>query len=83
MKYPEIHISQRAFERTKPYFIRAARPKDRITCCCRYHVEAREVFNRCMTFRKKYAPSYKVYEHLNDMATETSCSKSERTDYHK
>jgi hypothetical protein len=47
-------MSQKTFEKLKPYFVRAARPKDRITCCCRYHVEAISLFLKSMEFRKKY-----------------------------
>ena len=57
-RHPDIKMSQRTFERLKPYFDRAARPKYRITCCCRYHVEARSLFLKSMEFRKKYYSKY-------------------------
>jgi len=84
VKYPDISMSQRTFERLKPFFVRAATPKDRVTCCCRYHVEAKSLFKTCMDFRKKYVipeltederESFPVYEHLTDIATATLCEK--------
>ncbi|CAG2239434.1 unnamed protein product [Mytilus edulis] len=50
---PEIKISQRTFEKCKPYFIRAARPKDRTTCCCRYHLENKYLFQSFSSHRKQ------------------------------
>ncbi|VDI61408.1 Hypothetical predicted protein, partial [Mytilus galloprovincialis] len=32
-KYPDLKISQRLFERLKPYFVVPVRPCDRETCC--------------------------------------------------
>ncbi|CAC5362538.1 unnamed protein product [Mytilus coruscus] len=79
-------MNQRTFERLKPYFVRSARPKDRVTCCCRYHVEARSLFSKTMEFRKKYTiPNildfeqnlYPVYEHLTDIAVATLYDKDQ------
>ncbi|VDI65584.1 Hypothetical predicted protein [Mytilus galloprovincialis] len=84
IKYPEISMNQRTFERLKPFFVRAASPKDRLTCCCRYHVEAKSLFLKCIEFRKKHIHpklseeeknKFPVYEHLTDIAVATLCGK--------
>lgn len=85
---PNIKIGQRCFERLKPYFVREARTKDRQTCCCRYHVEAKSLFRTCMDFRRRHAPSgadnasvtYPVYEHLSDAVATTLCEKQSGSD---
>jgi hypothetical protein len=43
-EYPDVRIGQRAFEKCKPYFVRTAQFKDKLTCCCRQHVEMRSLF---------------------------------------
>ena len=43
-EYPDVKIGQRAFEKCKPYFVRTAQFKDKLTCCCRQHVEMRSLF---------------------------------------
>ncbi|CAG2208954.1 unnamed protein product [Mytilus edulis] len=62
----------------------AASLKDRLTCCCRYHVEAKSLFLKCMEFRKKHIHpqlseeeknKFPVYEHLTDIAVATLCGK--------
>ena len=50
--HPDIKIKQRKFESLKPFFIRAAKERDRRSCLCRKHVEAQIVFKDCMKFRK-------------------------------
>lgn len=50
--HPDVKIKQRKFESLKPFFIRAAKEKDRRSCLCRKHVEAQIVFKDCMKFRK-------------------------------
>ena len=74
-KYPDINISQSTFERCKPYFVREARVKDRVTCCCRYHLEIKTVFKTCMDFRKKLAHSdnHIIYDNMYDMSRDTLC----------
>lgn len=45
--HPNVAIKMRAFEKLKPYFVRAC--NERNVCCCRYHVEIdmlREGFNK-------------------------------------
>ena len=50
--HPDVKIKQRKFESLKPFFIRAAKERDRRSCLCRKHVEAQIVFKDCMKFRK-------------------------------
>ena len=85
--YPDIKISQRTFERLKPYFIRATIAEDRVTCCCRYHVEARSLFTKGMGFRKKVTipicpldekRGFPIFDHLTDIAQETLCKKTHK-----
>ena len=81
--YPGIKICQRSFERCKPYYVQAVRPKDRQTCVCTYmyHIEAKTLFSSCMNFRKtvltdkipEVQQSTPVYEHLNDIIKSTLC----------
>ncbi|CAG2200525.1 unnamed protein product [Mytilus edulis] len=71
------------FERCKPYFVRPVRPKDRQTCCCKYHVEFKTVFKSCMEFRKKLlienepneCYSTPVYDSISDVVNATLCEK--------
>ncbi|VDI00313.1 Hypothetical predicted protein [Mytilus galloprovincialis] len=80
---PSIKIAQRMFERCKPYFVRPVRPKDRQTCCCKYHVEFKTVFKSCMEFRKKLlienepneCYSTPVYDSISDVVNATLCEK--------
>ena len=84
-KYPEIKMGQRSFEKYKPFYIATPKSQDRITCCCRIHVETRMVFQSCMEFRRQLTQrpdEYIVYKHLSDLVNETLCSKSEGQDYH-
>ena len=51
--HPDVPIKQSAFERLKPYFVRAC--NERNVCCCRYHVEIdmlREGLNRMRDGRR-------------------------------
>ena len=50
--HPEFKLSQRSFERLKPFFVCPVRSGDRNTCLCRYHVELKTVFDACMKHRK-------------------------------
>ena len=76
-------MCQRTFERCKPHYVMSIRPKDRQTCCCRYHIEARTLFKSCMNFRKKITQenyneteSLSVYEHINDLILSTMCNSA-------
>ena len=50
--HPGIKIKQRKFESLKPFFVKAAKERDRKSCLCRKHVEIKIVFGDCMKFRK-------------------------------
>ena len=88
-KYPEIKIGQRTFEKCKPFFVKAPKEEDRVSCYCRRtHVEARMVFSQCMKFRKSIVdktsqPLYPVFNHLSDVVQETFCLKQEGKCYEK
>ncbi|XP_062578884.1 uncharacterized protein LOC134240823 [Saccostrea cucullata] len=73
LQYPEIKVCQRLFEACKPYYIRSAGPKDKVTCCCRYHLEMKYVFRACMTYRKTYVSNPNLYEHINELVSQTLC----------
>ena len=94
-KYPEIKIGQRTFEKCKPFFVKPAREEDRVSCCCRTHVEARMLFTQCMNFRKSVVakmelskgqndqPQYPVFSHLTDIVQQTLCPKQEGKCYNE
>ncbi|MES9879654.1 MAG: hypothetical protein ABW185_02090 [Sedimenticola sp.] len=77
---PDIKISQRQFEKYKPFYVRAVREKDRMTCCCRYHVEANLVFKSCKKFRQdclkssEELPNANSFETLSDVINESLCA---------
>ena len=62
---PNINVSQRVFERCKPFFVRSANKKDRVTCCCRYHLEIKYVFKCLMENRRKITRTREEYNQLN------------------
>ena len=85
-KYPEVKMGQRAFEKCKPFFVTPPRMKDRITCCCRSHVEARMMFKSCMDFRRSVSgrlDNYVIYEHLSHMVNDTLCPKEDNELFHR
>jgi hypothetical protein len=60
--FPNINVSQRVFERCKPFFVRSSNKKDRVTCCCRYHLEIKYVFKCVMeNCRKINRTRFNVY----------------------
>ena len=80
--YPTIKISQRSFEKYKPFFIKPVRPRDKCTCCCRYHVEFGHAYRRCMQLRSAIhkrngemadIETYPVFEHSSELIAETMC----------
>ncbi|MES9884023.1 MAG: hypothetical protein ABW185_24515 [Sedimenticola sp.] len=81
--YPNIQLSQRTFEKCRPYFVQPAREKHRNTCCCRYHTEIHYVFKSCMSFRKAnhqaWSPEeqlrHPIFDHLSDVVDCTLCTK--------
>ncbi|CAG2227095.1 unnamed protein product [Mytilus edulis] len=87
-EYPDEKIGQRAFEKCKPYFVRTAQFKDKVTCCCRQHVEMRSLFKSCMQFRKRLlsregSSEVKLYESLSELVDDTLCTRSTNTHQHK
>ena len=89
-EYPDIKISQRVFENCMPYFVRPVKPKDKLTCCCRYHIEMRTVFKACMKFRRSVIKSkpvsnehVTVYDTIDELISDTLCAKPENEKYHK
>ena len=82
-KHPEVKMGQRSFETCKPFFVMAPRNQDKITCCCRLHVETRMVFQSCIKFRRSVIAKNGQDEHLNDMVNKTMCPKAESNSYHR
>ncbi|XP_052769500.1 uncharacterized protein LOC128209494 [Mya arenaria] len=75
-------ISQRAFKKLTPFFVKPVRPKDKTTCCCRYHIEFNHAFKKCMQFRKmtytnceQLNGGYPVFERSADMIARTLCEQ--------
>lgn len=88
-QHPEVVISQRKFEQLKPYYVKGARERDRQSCLCRKHEEARLVFNECVKFRKNvlkeaaHADSPPVPSSLTEAVEPTLCPKPEGSEFHK
>ena len=86
--HPGIKIKQRKFESLKPFFVKAAKERDRKSCLCRKHVEIKIVFGDCMKFRKA-ALKERDHDGVNVLATITEaaeltlCPKAEEDPYHK
>lgn len=85
---PEIKISQRCFEQLKPYFVKPARERDRLTCMCRQHVELKIVFDACMRYRKSILADSEihevnVYSHLGDLVKESLCPLDDESRYNR
>ncbi|CAG2186912.1 unnamed protein product [Mytilus edulis] len=92
-EYPDIKMSQRFFEKCKPFFVRPVREQDRTTCCCRYHIEFRTIFSECMKQRKLILESthdraivearYPIFKSQADMFAETLCPKGTNKEHYK
>lgn len=85
---PEVKISQRKFEGLKPYFVKGAKERDRMSCLCRKHEEGRIVFSECLKFRKNALNEYSTLEiqvpaSLNEAVEMTLCPKPEGSDFHR
>lgn len=78
----DIKVSQRYFERLRPFFVQQLRPKDRTTCCCRKHVEARLLFRKCNDFNRKTGRTHLLFDHLSDAVNTTMCPKPDGSQYH-
>ena len=90
MKHPNIKMSQSLFFlRCKSYFVRQASKKDRMTCCCRYHLEMKYVFKSAMSVRKNSNKSLPtedqltVYDTISDICNCTLCDPNENGFYTK
>ena len=81
--HSDIKVSQRYFERLRPFFVQPLRPKDRNTCCCRKHVEARLLYRKCMEFNRRTGRTQLLYDHLSDAVNTTLCPKPDGSQYHK
>jgi hypothetical protein len=84
-KYPDIQMGQRSFDSCKPFYISTPRSQDRVSCCCRIHVETRIVFQSCMEFRRQLShcpEEYVVYKHMTDLVNDTLCPKQQNEEYY-
>ena len=61
-------------EHLKPYFVKAARERDRRSCSCRKHEEVRLVFNECVKVRKNLLKEAVNADNPPLLARFTSCS---------
>ena len=85
-KFPQIKMGQRSFKKCKPFYVTTPKMKDRITCCCRSHVETRMVFKSCMEFRRNLpnrSEAHEVYDHLSDIVNDSLCPKRDADLYHQ
>ena len=84
---PDVKISQRKFEGLKPYFVKGAKERDRRSCLCRKHEEARIVFSECFKFGKNLLNENPTLEiplvSLNEAVEMTLCPKPEGSDFHR
>ncbi|KAL9976804.1 hypothetical protein ACROYT_G014138 [Oculina patagonica] len=84
---PDVKISQRKFEVLKPYFVKGAKERDRRSCLCRKHEEARIVFSECLKFRKNALNENPTLDiplvSLNEAVEMTLCPKPEGSDFHR
>jgi len=81
--HSDVKVSQRYFERLKPFFAQPLRPKDRNTCCCRKHVEARLLFRKCMDYIRRTDRAHLLYDHLSDVVNTFMCPKPKVLQYHR
>lgn len=83
---PDVQIKQRKFEALKPFFVKAAKEKDRRSCLCRKHVEIQIVFKDCMKFRKSALQNsvrlVPVPGTVTDAVNVTLCPKLQGSPYH-
>ncbi|XP_053389228.1 uncharacterized protein LOC128552225 [Mercenaria mercenaria] len=77
---PDIKIGQRLFESLKPYYIKSAKRKDRITCLCKQHVEVSSLFKKAKECRKSILDKtpnlkddYVLWGSLSDVTEESLC----------
>jgi len=84
--HPEVTVKQRKFESLKPFFVKQAKERDRKSCLCRKHVEAKIVFDACVKYRKERARNHsddaEIWTSLTDVAESTLCPKQDGNTYH-
>ena len=61
VEHSEVKVSQRCFEKFRPYYVKPATKKDRMSCLCHIQVEANMVFKafmrlRCRLLGKQFGP---------------------------
>ena len=87
--HPNMKIKQRKFESLKPFFVKAARERDRKSCLCRKHVEIKILFGDCMKLRKAVLKNkdqdeaVRVPVTITEAAEMTLCPNEEEDAYHK
>ena len=60
VEHSKVKVSQRCFEKLRPYYVKPVMKKDRMSCLCCIHVEANMVFKafmrlRCRLLGKQFA----------------------------
>lgn len=87
--HPNMKIKQRKFESLKPFFVKAAKERDRKSCLCLKHVEIKILFGDCMKFRKAVLKTkdqdeaVRVPVTITEAAEMTLCPNEEGHAYHK
>ena len=61
VEHSEVKVSQRCFEKLRPYYVKLATKKDQMSGLCRIHVEANMVFKafmrlHCRLLGKQFVP---------------------------
>jgi len=84
-----MKVKQRKFESLKPFFVKAAKERDRKSFLCRKHVEIKILFGDRMKFRrgvltnKDQDEAVHVPVTITEAAEMTLCPKEEKDAYHK
>lgn len=85
VQHPEVVTLQHKFE-LKPYFVKRARERDRRSCLCRKHEEARLVLNECVKNMLKeaaHADTPPVLSSLTEVVELILCPKPGGSEFHK
>lgn len=79
-------VKQRKFEILKPFLVKQAKERDRKSCLCRKHFEAKIVFDACVKYRKERARNHsddaEIWTSLTDVAERTLCPQQDGSTYH-
>ncbi len=72
---PDIRMGHTSFWKLRPFFVKPAGLKDRITCLCRIHVEANLMFAVAKKLRKEKLDSdnYPVWKSVSELAEISLC----------